>query len=146
MIKQILLLTITIACWIEPVSACTSAVISGKITPDGRPLLWKNRDTDFLQNCVKYFSGERYPFIAIVNSVEDDPTDVWIGTNSAGCLLYTSYLRDIADYTVVKGMYDKRFPDTPKIFVHAPVCRPGWLIEMECMGVKTCGNKDYAPF
>lgn len=56
------------------------------------------------------------------------------------------YLRDIADYTVVKGMYDKRFPDTPKIFVHAPVCRPGWLIEMECMGVKTCGNKDYAPF
>lgn len=67
-----------------PVSACTSAVISGKITPDGRPLLWKNRDTDFPQNSVKYFSGERYPFIAIVNSVEDNPTDVWIGTNSAG--------------------------------------------------------------
>ena len=38
------------------------------------------------------------------------------------------YLRDIADYTVVKGMYDKRFPHTPKVFVHAPVCRPGWLI------------------
>jgi hypothetical protein len=68
----------------EPVSACTSAVISGKIAPDGRPLLWKNRDTDFPQNSVKYFSGERYPFIAIVNSVEDNPTDVWIGTNSAG--------------------------------------------------------------
>lgn len=30
-----------------PLSACTSAVISGKVTPDGRPLLWKNRDTDF---------------------------------------------------------------------------------------------------
>lgn len=56
------------------------------------------------------------------------------------------YLRDIADYAVVKGMYDKRFPDTPKVFVHAPVCRPAWLIEMECMGVKACGNKDYAPF
>lgn len=68
----------------EPLLACTSAVISGKITPDGRPLLWKNRDTDFPQNSVKYFSGERYPFIAIVNSVEDNPTDVWIGTNSTG--------------------------------------------------------------
>lgn len=56
------------------------------------------------------------------------------------------YLRDIADYTVVKGMYDKRFPHTPKVFVHAPVCRPGWLIEMECMGVKACKNKDYASF
>ncbi|MCD8181852.1 MAG: hypothetical protein LUE99_00815 [Bacteroides sp.] len=56
------------------------------------------------------------------------------------------YLRDTADYLVVKEMYDKRFPDTPKVFVHAPVCRPGWLIEMECMGVKALENKDYAPF
>ena len=56
------------------------------------------------------------------------------------------YLRDIADYAVVKSMYDKRFPDTPKVFVHAPVCRPGWLIEMECMGVKALKNKEYAPF
>ena len=46
------------------------------------------------------------------------------------------YLRDIADYTIVKEMYDKRFPCTPKVFVHAPVCRPGWLIEMECKGSK----------
>lgn len=56
------------------------------------------------------------------------------------------YLRDIADYTVVKQMYDLRFPDKPKVFVHAPVCRPGWLIEMECMGVKRLQNDSYAPF
>ena len=68
----------------RPLSACTSAVISGKVTPDGRPLLWKNRDTDFPQNSVRYFSGGRYPFVAVVNSVEDNPTDVWIGTNAAG--------------------------------------------------------------
>lgn len=52
-----------------PLSACTSAVISGKVTPDGRPLLWKNRDTDFLQNSVRYFSGGRHSFIAVVNTV-----------------------------------------------------------------------------
>ena len=56
------------------------------------------------------------------------------------------YLRDIADYAIVKGMYDERFPDTPKAFVLAPVCRPGWLIEMECMGVKKIENKEFAPF
>lgn len=56
------------------------------------------------------------------------------------------YLRDAADYTVVKQMYDKRFPDTPKVFVHAPVCRPGWLIEMECMGVKSLENKEFSPY
>lgn len=87
MSKRILLLalyTVVIVWWAEPLIACTSAVISGKITPDGRPLLWKNRDTDFPQNSVKYFQGGRYPFVAIVNSVEDNPTDVWIGTNAAG--------------------------------------------------------------
>lgn len=46
------------------------------------------------------------------------------------------YLRDIADYAVVKEMFDKRFPDTPRVITLAPVCRPGWLVEMECMAVK----------
>lgn len=46
------------------------------------------------------------------------------------------YVRDMADYKVVKAMYDHRFPKTPKVFLLAPVCRPGWLIEMECMAVK----------
>lgn len=64
--------------------ACTSAVVSGKVTPDGRPLLWKHRDTSALQNSVKYFSGEKYSFIAVVNSGDEVPADVWIGTNSAG--------------------------------------------------------------
>ena len=36
----------------EPVLACTSAVVSGKVTPDGRPLLWKKRDTDYLRNLM----------------------------------------------------------------------------------------------
>lgn len=87
MSKRIFLIALYVvisAWWAEPLTACTSAVISGKITSDGRPLLWKNRDTDFPQNCVKYFQGMRYPFVAIVNSVEDSPTDVWIGTNAAG--------------------------------------------------------------
>ena len=46
------------------------------------------------------------------------------------------YLRDIADYGIVSRMYDERFPNHPRIIVHAPVCRSGWLIEMECMAVK----------
>ena len=56
------------------------------------------------------------------------------------------YLRDVADYTVVKGMYDERFPDTPRVFVYAPVCRPGWPIEMESMGVKSLENKEFAQY
>ena len=46
------------------------------------------------------------------------------------------YLRDIADYLLVKEMYDERFKDKPYVIVLAPVCRPGWLVEMECMAIK----------
>lgn len=46
------------------------------------------------------------------------------------------YLRDPADYTVVKNMFEDRFPNIPYIILHAPVCRTGWLIEMECMAMK----------
>jgi hypothetical protein len=64
--------------------ACTGAVISGKATPDGRPLLWKNRDTNFFQNSVKYFKGAKYSFIGIVNSQAKYPSEIWMGTNSTG--------------------------------------------------------------
>ncbi len=56
------------------------------------------------------------------------------------------YLRDIADYEVVKSMYDERFPNKPRIIVLAPVCRSGWLIEMECMAVLQCQNDDMPAF
>ena len=46
------------------------------------------------------------------------------------------YLRDSADDSVVNAMFEQRFPDIPRIIVHAPVCRPGWLVEMECMAMK----------
>ena len=50
------------------------------------------------------------------------------------------YLRDIADYDVVRRLYDERFPDKPCIIVNAPVCRSGWLVEMECIAVKKFNN------
>ena len=56
------------------------------------------------------------------------------------------YLRDIADYTVVKDMFDKRFPTIPKVFLLAPVCRPGWLVEMECMAILPKHNEAYPAF
>lgn len=46
------------------------------------------------------------------------------------------YLRDPADYPVVAEMFEERFPDIPHVILLAPVCRPGWLIEMECMAMK----------
>lgn len=43
------------------------------------------------------------------------------------------YLRYAEDYGKVAPMFAAKFPDTPYIILHAPVCRPTWLIEMECI-------------
>lgn len=45
------------------------------------------------------------------------------------------YLRDAADYPVVGQMMKNRFPHTPMVIVQAPVCRPAWLVETECMAI-----------
>ena len=56
------------------------------------------------------------------------------------------YLRDVADYQLVRDLYEQRFPGRPYVIVHAPVCRPGWLVEMECMAVKRNDTSQFAPF
>ena len=43
------------------------------------------------------------------------------------------YLRNREDYAVVEPMFRKKFPDIPYVILLAPVCRPDWLIEMECI-------------
>lgn len=46
------------------------------------------------------------------------------------------YLRDTADYDIVSRLFAEKFPDTPYVLTLAPVCRPTWLIEMECIAVQ----------
>ena len=55
------------------------------------------------------------------------------------------YLRDSADYEMVKRMFEQKFPHIPTVFTLAPVCRPTWLVEMECMAVKKAKN-DFRDF
>jgi enamine deaminase RidA (YjgF/YER057c/UK114 family) len=50
------------------------------------------------------------------------------------------YLRDVADYDLVSSLFAERFPNKPIVIVLAPVCRTGWLVEMECMAIKAVNN------
>jgi len=56
------------------------------------------------------------------------------------------YLRDTADYQVVEHFLAENYPGLPHIIVHAPVCRPGWLIEMECIAVVPSENTAFGVF
>ena len=63
-----------------------------------------------------------------VEALLDEAGDAWSNVR-----MMLVYLRNREDAALVKPLFDERFPDTPKVFLHAPVCRPGWLVEMECI-------------
>jgi poly-gamma-glutamate synthesis protein (capsule biosynthesis protein) len=52
----------------EDIEECTIAVISGKATTDGRPLLWKMRDSSELNNEVIYLTDGRFKYLALENA------------------------------------------------------------------------------
>ena len=122
MLKQISLLilcAVAIVLFATPVQACTSAVVSGKVTPDGRPLLWKNRDTDFMRNHVDYVKGEKYDFIAVVNSANAYLKEAWMGTNSAGFALMNTQSYNLMD---VKGDEERGAANGRVIYRALEVC------------------------
>ena len=80
------LLVVFLLAGVLPSDACTSAIFTGKSTPDGRPLLWKHRDTGELNNRIEFFPAgkdRKYGFIGLVNSPVQDG-EVWTGTNEVG--------------------------------------------------------------
>ncbi len=46
------------------------------------------------------------------------------------------YLRDPSDYEIVKSVIDQYCENLPAIYADAPVCRPGWLVEIEGTAAK----------
>ena len=71
--------------WI-PMYPCTSAVVSGRVPPDGRPLLWKHRDASDLNNRIVHFEAEggKLEFVGLVNGVDTMANEVWAGYNTSG--------------------------------------------------------------
>lgn len=51
-----------------------------------------------------------------------------------GCLIV--YLRDISDRDAVDQYVRLRFPEVPFLITEARVCRPEWLVEVECVAVR----------
>ncbi len=106
--------------------ACTTAIISGKYTKSGRPLILKHRDTNELQNRLMYFDDGKYNYIGVINSSDTEGNEVWMGTNSAGFCIMNS------------ASYNLKVNDTTKIFD-----REGEIIKMalqQCQTIKDFEN------
>lgn len=65
---------------------CTSAIISADRTADGRPLLWKHRDTSNAHSRVAYIpgTGGELAFVGLFNADDRTDSQAWIGMNEAG--------------------------------------------------------------
>jgi hypothetical protein len=90
-----LIVLFTILIIYKPANSCTTAILSGKYTKDGRPVLWKLRDTDFLKNKIVYFEDGNFPYIGLVNTKDTNGTQVWAGTNSVGFAIMNAALYDV---------------------------------------------------
>lgn len=84
--------------------ACTTAIISGKHTVDGRPILWKHRDSGFTQNKLAYFSDGKYDYIGLINTSDTLGREVWAGFNRSGFAIMNSasYNLNETDTTLLK--------------------------------------------
>ncbi|QDT52907.1 hypothetical protein Pan44_09200 [Caulifigura coniformis] len=84
-----------------PVQACTTAVISGRATADGRPILWKNRDINTTKNEVAFITSGKYAVTAQVNA--GGKRSIWMGVNSAGLCIENSMCKDLIGPKGIKG-------------------------------------------
>jgi len=54
--------------------------------------------------------------------------------------MFVVYLRDPSDYELAWRRMRERFPGTPMAVAVARVCRPGWLIEVECLAAVSASH------
>lgn len=85
--------------------ACTTFLISGKNTADGKSILFKNRDTEEMQNSLAFFNDGKYKYIGLVNGDMKWDKMVWGGYNETGFAIMNSaaYNNNVGDSTKFKG-------------------------------------------
>lgn len=89
-------------------NACTTAVISGKYTKNGKPLLWKHRDTWAVNNKIMHFKDGKYEYTGLVNSTDLKGKSVWIGFNSTGFSIMNSASYNLNNDTIKQSGLEGR--------------------------------------
>ena len=86
--------------------ACTSAIVSGRLTANGRPLMWKNRDTNDLNNRVERIKGHDglMEFVALFDARDLQDTAAWMGFNTAGFAIMNTASYNLNGNDGVKNM------------------------------------------
>lgn len=86
--------------------ACTTAIVSAEASATGRPLIWKQRDTDNPYNVVQYVTGGKYAYTAVYNASDKNRRSAYAGANEVGLVVMNNLSYNLAEgnYTsVVNG-------------------------------------------
>lgn len=80
--------------------ACTSAIVSAKASADGRPFIWKHRDTGTEHNFLERVASEGcLTFVGLFNGGDSLLRDAWMGMNEAGFMIINTASYNLAPDT-----------------------------------------------
>ena len=96
--------------------ACTSCIISGQYTKDGKAVMYKHRDSSCQDVAVEYFQGEKYRMMCLVNAdwrtnplakVPLGTHEAWAGMNETGFAIMNTATYDLKDDDLPADMMDR---------------------------------------
>ena len=116
--------------------ACTSAVVSGHATRDGRPILWKQRDTgEAFENKLVYSTAGTYAYIGVHNLEDTGDEECFMGSNAAGFSIINT-----ASYNLRYKTYEGKMDEEGKVMREAlTTCRT--LADFERLLKRTSGKR-----
>lgn len=81
--------------------ACTSAIVSGDAAKNGRPLLWKHRDTGTEHNFVARTPARdgNLAYVGLYNAGDSTLSEAWMGMNEAGFAIMNTASYNLAPDT-----------------------------------------------
>ncbi len=82
---------------------CTTAIISGRVAPNGRTILWKNRDVSNWHQEFRFYDTEPYSFIGLNYPFIQNEYECYGGINEVGFAIENSNALNFPDCT---GYYD----------------------------------------
>ncbi len=99
--KKFVLTVLAVAIAAVTAEACTSAIVSGKCTADGRPIMWKHRDTSDPNNKIERIdSVGQIPYVALFNSSDTLCREAWMGMNDCGFAIMNTASYNLKNDTI----------------------------------------------
>ncbi|MCM1290405.1 MAG: C45 family peptidase [Prevotella sp.] len=108
-IFKIFTLILAISLYSADALSCTSAIVAAYATPDGRPLLWKHRDTSTIDNKVEYIPSEdgSFAYVALFNANDHRNEQAWMGMNDVGFAVMNTASYNLKDDNVPQKKMDR---------------------------------------